>query len=127
MLAMELYAMNRLMLVWPMAAKAPRNIDSTDTAHTICCHCGVAEGKPVRMARRNNAIAAAFGAMENSAVMGVGAPSYTSGVHMWNGTADTLNARPAMRNTRPKMIPMPTPEALTTSATAVNPVVPVKP
>ncbi|MGC4080947.1 MAG: hypothetical protein QM736_02215 [Vicinamibacterales bacterium] len=23
-----------------------------------------------------------------------GAPSYASGVHMWNGTADTLNAKP---------------------------------
>jgi hypothetical protein len=23
-----------------------------------------------------------------------GAPSYASGAHMWNGTADTLNAKP---------------------------------
>ncbi len=35
------------------------------------------------------------------AVTGVGAPSYTSGVHMWNGTADSLKARPATTNTMP--------------------------
>ena len=29
----------------------------------------------------------------------VGAPSYTSGVHIWNGTADTLNASPTRINT----------------------------
>ena len=29
-----------------------------------------------------------------NAVTIVGAPSYASGVHMWNGTADTLNANP---------------------------------
>ena len=27
-------------------------------------------------------------------VMAVGAPSYTSGVHTWNGTAPILNSRP---------------------------------
>ena len=30
-------------------------------------------------------------------VMAGGAPSYASGVHMWNGTADTLNAKPTSR------------------------------
>ena len=28
-------------------------------------------------------------------MIGVGAPSYTSGAHMWNGTAAILNAMPA--------------------------------
>ena len=31
--------------------------------------------------------------------MDVGAPSYTSGVHIWKGTAETLNARPTRINT----------------------------
>ena len=31
-----------------------------------------------------------------NAVTGVGAPWYASGVHMWNGAADALNARPAI-------------------------------
>ena len=36
--------------------------------------------------------AAAFVAPAMNAVTGVGAPWYTSGVHMWNGAAATLNA-----------------------------------
>ncbi|GBD29718.1 hypothetical protein HRbin32_00810 [bacterium HR32] len=38
---------------------------------------------------------AAFGPTEKKAVTGVGAPSYTSGVHWWKGTMDTLNPNPA--------------------------------
>ncbi len=34
---------------------------------------------------------------------GVGEPSYTSGVHMWNGTAEILKAIPASTKTRPTM------------------------
>jgi hypothetical protein len=33
-----------------------------------------------------------------NAVTGVGAPWYTSGVHMWNGTAAILNANPTARS-----------------------------
>ena len=36
-----------------------------------------------------------------NAVTGVGAPWYTSGVHMWNGTAATLNPRPTSSSARP--------------------------
>ena len=36
----------------------------------------------------------------------VGAPSYTSGVHIWNGTAETLNARPTKINTIAKTAPV---------------------
>ena len=32
--------------------------------------------------------------MEKKAVAGVGAPSYTSGLHMWNGTAAILYPNP---------------------------------
>ena len=45
--------------------------------------------------------AASFGAPATSRVTTVGAPSYTSGIHMWNGTAPSLKARPATMNTRP--------------------------
>src|SRR3712207_4895756 len=44
--------------------------------------------------RRNAANAAALVAADMNAVTGVGAPWYTSGVHMWNGTSDVLNAKP---------------------------------
>ena len=45
--------------------------------------------------RTSAAKAAAFTPAAMNAVTGVGAPSYTSGVHMWNGTAATLKAKPA--------------------------------
>src|SRR5437773_10175400 len=38
--------------------------------------------------------AATFVAADMNAVTAVGAPWYASGVHMWNGTALTLNANP---------------------------------
>ena len=38
---------------------------------------------------------AAFEPTERKPVMGVGAPSYTSGAHMWNGTAAILKPMPA--------------------------------
>ena len=44
--------------------------------------------------RRNAANAAAFVAEAMNAVTGVGAPWYTSGVHMWNGAAATLKPEP---------------------------------
>ena len=48
-------------------------------------------------------MAATFGAMANSAVTSVGDPSYTSGVHIWNGAAEILKARPQIMNTMPMM------------------------
>ena len=42
---------------------------------------------------------ATLGPTEKKAAIGVGAPWYTSGVHMWKGAAETLKARPiATRN-----------------------------
>ena len=36
----------------------------------------------------------------------VGDPSYTSGIHMWNGTAPNLNPTPTMRKAMPNTRPM---------------------
>ena len=44
--------------------------------------------------RSRNAIDAAFEATERYAVTVVGAPSYASGAHMWNGAAEILNSSP---------------------------------
>src|SRR3954466_2231236 len=46
---------------------------------------------------------AAFDATDRNAVIGVGAPSYVSGAHVWNGTADTLNANPTTQKTMPRV------------------------
>src|SRR5262245_24920090 len=52
-----------------------------------------------RNTRTNAAKAAALTPVDMKPVTAGGAPSYASGVHMWNGTAATLNAKPTM--TRP--------------------------
>src|SRR5690606_7021050 len=47
-----------------------------------------------RNTRMNAANAAALTPVDMNPVTTVGAPSYASGVHMWNGTAEILNANP---------------------------------
>src|ERR1700758_887356 len=44
--------------------------------------------------RRSTANAAAFGAVDIRPTIGAGAPSYTSGVHTWNGAEATLKPSP---------------------------------
>ena len=119
------YPISRLMLVCPIAANAPSTIEAIETKIRICCHWIVMVGNAVVTTRTNSAMAAIFGAAAKKAVTGVGAPSYTSGVHMWNGTADTLKQRPTIRNTSPKVRPRPP----STAALAMpgNETVPVKP
>src|SRR6201996_4454876 len=101
----EEYAISRLMLVCPIAANAPSTIEAMATITTNSCHAPTSEANDVPMTRSSSDIAATFGAVAKNAVTGVGAPSYTSGVHMWNGTADTLNASPTSTNTRPTTSP----------------------
>src|SRR5512143_1325090 len=57
------------------------------------------DSNDVRNTRVNAANAAAFTPVDMKPVTAGGAPSYASGVHMWNGTAATLNANPT--NSRP--------------------------
>ncbi len=52
--------------------------------------------------RSMNANAASLGAVPISSVTAVGAPWYTSGTHMWYGTAPSLKAMPETTNTSPK-------------------------
>src|SRR5258705_13511455 len=47
---------------------------------------------------------ATFTADAMNATTGVGAPSYTSGVHEWNGTAATLNPKPTSKSPKPASI-----------------------
>src|SRR5206468_2277537 len=81
---------------WTSAAKLPTTSDATAmpaNAHDQrCSSCGNA----VRNSRNASANAATFVAADMNAVTVVGAPSYTSGVHMWNGAEDDLKPRPAM-------------------------------
>ena len=77
--------------------------------------------------RANRPIAATLGAVAKNAVTGVGEPSYTSGVHMWNGTAETLNAMPEIRNTNPKSRPSDVSPDCAVVMMPVNNVVPAYP
>src|SRR5450756_1640205 len=53
--------------------------------------------KADRKTRTNAANAAALTPVDMKPVTEGGAPSYASGVHIWNGTAATLNAKPTKR------------------------------
>ena len=72
--------------------------------------------------------AAVFVAADMNAVTGVGAPWYTSGVHMWNGAAETLNANPIAssdhREQRDRQRPRPAGERARHPAIFVVPVAP---
>ena len=47
--------------------------------------------------------AAIFGTIVKKSVTDVGDPSYTSGAHIWNGTAEILNANPTNIKTIPNV------------------------
>ena len=51
--------------------------------------------------RRKAAKPATLVADDMNAVTGLGAPWYTSGVHMWNGTAEILKPSPTMSSAMP--------------------------
>ncbi len=78
------------------APRLPTVIESAAIAHIRtdqrCCMAP----KPTKVIRSSTANAAALGAVDIKPTTGEGAPWYTSGVHTWNGAADTLNPRPMM-------------------------------
>ncbi len=64
-----------------------------------------------------------------NAVTGVGAPSYTSGVHWWNGATDALKQRPATHSAMPVSVSgslarPPLESAVAIAAKSVDPVAP---
>ena len=70
---------------------------------------------------------AAFDATEKNAVTGVGAPSYVSGAHWWNGTAEILKPKPQRMNTiatTSRAIASPSASAAPMSVSFVEPVAP---
>jgi hypothetical protein len=58
-------------------------------------------GRAITSTRSTAANAAALPTEAMNAVTLVGEPSYTSGVHTWNGTAATLNPRPTISSAIP--------------------------
>ncbi|MNV79538.1 hypothetical protein D3C71_1730950 [compost metagenome] len=76
------YASMRLRLVWPMAARLPTSSEPIDSTASICCQSIANGSKPSTSSRIVMANAASFGAPPIISVMAVGAPWYTSGIHM---------------------------------------------
>ena len=71
-----------------------------------CC----AGRKATNITRAKAAKEAAFTPVAMSAVTGVGAPWYTSGLHMWKGAAATWKPKPTTRSANPTLS---RPESLT--------------
>ncbi len=67
----------------------------------IGCQTLTADGNASMSTRTREANAAALTPVAMNPATGVGEPSYTSGAHMWNGTAATLKPKPISRRPRP--------------------------
>ena len=92
----------RLTLVCAIAAKLPTTKEAIANKASICCQSKARGNMPSTKRRIRIANAANLGAPAIIRVTAVGAPSYTSGTHMWKGAAPNLKARPATTNTTPK-------------------------
>ena len=84
-----------------MAAKLPTNNDTTAKMPNICDQSANSVPKPPTKIRNVNTTAAILGAVPTNAATEVGAPSYTSGTHIWKGTAPNLKATATTINTKP--------------------------
>src|SRR5213080_1536337 len=91
----------RLMSLCTRARIEPTSSVSTATTHTTGFHWSRRLGKVARKMRSSAANPAALAAAAMNPVAGVGEPWYTSGVHVWNGTAATLKPSPTRRSAMP--------------------------
>src|SRR5210317_664279 len=82
---------------------APKIIEAIDKKINMGCHCSIMLTKGTYKNLINTVSAATFGTSAKNNVTAVGEPSYTSGAHIWNGTADILKANPTKINTIPKV------------------------
>src|SRR3972149_3670328 len=87
------YANMRLMLDCAMAATLPSVIVSAERTTATGTQSAAREGKADTNTRNSAANPPAFAPTDMNAVTTDGAPSYTSGVHLWKGTAATLKPR----------------------------------
>src|SRR5262245_12553993 len=92
------YASMRLTFDCDTPTTVPTIIVAAATVHSTTPQCPLSGSKAYRNTRANAANAAAFTPVDMKPVTAGGAPSYASGVHMWNGTAATLNAKPTINS-----------------------------
>src|SRR4029079_11198811 len=80
----------------------PTVIVTADRTPTTGAH-AAARGRTPTVSRTTIAAApAAFDTLDSRAATGSGAPAYVSGVHRWNGTAESLKATPATASSTPR-------------------------
>src|SRR5882672_79225 len=87
---MDEYASILLMFGCATAMTFPSIIVSAAITQIPSTHRACNVGNAVRKIRNSTAKPAAFGPTDMNPVTGDGAPSYTSGVQMWNGATATL-------------------------------------
>src|SRR5215212_9395407 len=90
----------RLTLLCATPTTVPTIIVAAAMTQITTLQSGCIDSNDVRKTRTNAANAAALTPVDMKPVTAGGAPSYASGVHMWNGTAATLNAKPTMSRPR---------------------------
>src|SRR5262249_42862362 len=100
--AIEEYASRRLRLFWVRAARLAPVIVMIETKISNGTQIFCNGYRPMTRMRSSIVQAAAFTATDMKPVMLVGAPSYASGAHWWNGTAEILKKSPAHTVTRAK-------------------------
>src|SRR5512138_338797 len=88
------YASMRLTFVCATPTTVPTIIVAAATGQSTTPQLARSGSSAERNTRTNAAKAAALTPVDMNAGTGGGAPSYASSVHMWNGTAETLNAKP---------------------------------
>src|SRR6185503_4030981 len=98
------YASSRLRFFCARPIALPTIIVAMASPVMTGSHIGQLYGNASSHTRMNAANAAAFTVAAMYAVIGDGAPSYTSGAHMWNGTVATLKPNPTIRNAMPASI-----------------------
>src|SRR5688572_1270145 len=91
----------RLTSACTTASTGPTTSDATANTQTTGRQSSRYGPSPATSTRNIAANAAALPTEAISAVIGVGAPSYTSGVQTWKGTAATLNPRPTRSRAMP--------------------------
>src|SRR6266542_1177743 len=89
------------MFVCRNAMRLPTVMVSAARTQNIGSHTSWRPKKPTNTSWSAATKPAAFDPTDRNAVIGVGAPSYVSGAHVWNGTADTLKAKPMITNRMP--------------------------
>src|SRR2546430_6913624 len=122
------YESIRLVLPWTSATTLPAVIvTAASSAITTLQSTSSGPSAPTRTGRIA-ANAAAFGPTDMNAVAGVGAPSYASGVHWWNGTTAALKPSPTVTSASATIVgPLATPFATRYEAIATKSVARVTP